>query len=343
MSPFKNEKRKNLSLSTSIRLAAAIGGVLVTGSAVLADDTFIESEPANLFGHFDQDATDNGASPANNGTFLITPNNPGVSAMGPAACAATSAVNSFIFLQNKYGLSGLYNPGNPYGTISTLAGPTYLNTAPATANAASQTGYSGGGVNPDPFRDGKEKYLQNIGPLTAPNGQPYAIQTVGQVDPAYGTAQAANGPYAGGVAAQIPTAQFIAQQLADGEDIEMFFTWNGTPGHVVALTGIDYDETTNSGNISFIDPTNSSGGQIQYGSGDAPEITSLSLEEINNHLQFTYQGGASNIDADDNPNDSATGIVVGVYAESPVQVPEPASMLMFAGAGTVLLRRRRAK
>jgi hypothetical protein len=223
-----------------------------------------------------------------------------------------------------------------------------MDTTPATANAGSQTGYAGGGVFPDPFVDGKEAYLKNIGPLTGPNGQQYAIQTVGQVDPLYGSPQPANGPYQGGVESEIPTAEFIDQQIEDGEDVEVFFAWtdaegnNPRPGHVVALTGIDYDETTNSGDISFVDPTNSSGGQIQYGSGDAPNITSLSLEEVDGYLIFGFQGGSSNIDADDNPDGAAYGEIVAAYAESPVLVPEPASMLMYAAAGIVLLRRRRA-
>lgn len=342
-----------INLAQAVTLALA-GLAMTTAVAQGADTTYIASENANSFGHFDQNATDTTVAP--NGTtsnFLITPNNPGVSAMGPAACAPTSAANSFIYLQNQYGLTGLVNLGNPYGTISTLAAN--MNTAPATSVGGSQTNYTGGGTTDGNFVQGKEAYLQNLAPggFTAPNGQKYAIQTVGQ---SAFYSQAASGPWKGGVTQTAPTAQFIEQQLAAGEDVEMGISWSngsggysGAGGHMVALTGINYDATTNSGTVSFVDPTNNSGGNITYGTGDAPNITSSSLEMItsgtyNGYLKFSYTGGASGIAADDNSGASTTALIDGVFAESPVLVPEPTGLVLLAvaGLGVLMLRKRRS-
>ena len=347
----------------------------VASGVARADTVYYASENTQMFGHFDQNATNTTVAPnGTNSNFLITPDNPGVSAMAPAACGPTSAANSFIYLQNQYGvkdgITGLVNLGNPYGTISDIAAS--MNTGLATSVGGSQTNYQGGGTYAYQFVQGKEAYLKYVAPaggFTSSSGQQYAIQTVGQS--AY-YSQTANGPWEGGVTKTTPTAAFIQQQLAAGEDVEMVFNWRNSAGgysgagaHYVTLTRINYNATSNSGYLSFIDPTNSINAgtpfnpiyQLQYGTGDAPNIDTgtpadpkSSLQMINGgpfngFLRFSYTGGASGVAADDNSGAAGAGVVVGVFAESPVLVPEPAAVLLIA-AGAVplfpILRRRKA-
>lgn len=312
----------------------------------LSADNFLfanETTGIGKFGHFDQNATNTTTAPPG-GAFLLGP-------IAPEACVPTATVNSFNFLMTQYGLPPLYNLANPYGSIQTLASAGYMNTQPPGLNAG--TGFNSAYL-------GKEKYLQNNFPggITSNTGQKYAIQTVGQVAPGVGKQQNPNGPWIGGVASQIPTPQFLEQQLKAGEDVELFFLWtdsNGKPtggGHCVTLTGINYDLTTSGGansSISFVDPINNSGGNITYGTGDAPNLTSQSLTKLpllnpNNpgSLLFNYTGGASRIAAEDNTAGSAYGVIVGALAESPVPIPEPAALaLLGLGGLTLLLQRRR--
>ena len=357
--------------STMLPLAAIVGiGVSISNLGQLRGDSAdaILQAGERGFGHFDQNATNTTTRPSSRVSFLVTPAIQGVSAMGPAACVPTSVVNSFNFLQAQYYLSSLYCVGDPYSTISRLASGTYMGTTPGVANPNSQTGYIGGGTFPENFVLGKEKYLQNIpGGITGPTGQHYAIQTVGQVATQYSSLQAYNGtgqpftqavtgPWMGGVSNQIASAQFIFQQLKANEDVEMFFAWtdasgsNPRPGHVVTLIQINYNQTQNSGTLSFVAPTNSINVgtnanpiySYAHGTGDAPDITSLTLTQMpTGYLRFSYAGGAANVSADDNSGGSAYGIVVAAIAESPIPIPEAASLSLRAIAmiGFALPRR----
>lgn len=50
-----------------------------------------------------------------------------------------------------------------------------------------------------------------------------------------------------------PTLAFLARELKHGEDVEVFLAANGG-GHYITLTGIEYDDTTNTGKLSYVDP-----------------------------------------------------------------------------------------
>jgi hypothetical protein len=247
-------------------------------------------------------------------------------------------VNSFTYLQNEYGIKGLVGP-NPYDTINELASSDYMSTGDTYLNANPPPMYVGDmntGTTPQNFIAGKEKYLsQNFTPQ---NGYS-AIQTVGQ---SIYQSQASNGTTQGGITQTQPTSTFIQQQLAEGEDVEMFFLWTDSSGnsvgggHVVTLTGIDYDSGANSGDLSFIDPYGGSG------QNSAVDINTDSLTFLSpkGYLVFGYSGGGAGGDGDpDNPDSAAYGEVVAVFAESPV--PEPASMAILMGGAALCLRRRR--
>jgi hypothetical protein len=287
------------------------------------------------FGIYSQNATsDNTAT----GTYLIQPTSGIAGAQkAPVACAPTSTVNSLVYLQNAYGITGLVDPTNAYNTINTLASGAYMSTNDQLPNPPAN--YVSGTTAPNMLA-GKEKYLQNH--FTPQKGYT-AIQTVGQ---SLYSSQPANGAAIGGVTQTAPTTTFIQQQLAAGEDVEMGFLWSdssGNPvggGHVVTLTGIDYDMTTNSGSISFLDPFGA------IGTGSAVDIVSRSLTFLsplapNGAVVFGYAGGAAgNSNDPDNPDVAAYGRIAFVYSESPV--PEPAALTLLAlGSGLFLIRRRR--
>lgn len=276
----------------------------------IADQIYSASQSDINRGHFDQNAQ-------TNSQYLLNDHD--------KACAPTSVANSFVFLQDRWGITGLggadptsangYAPIS-YDTINELE--TYMKTGTL------------GGTTED-IAKGKEEYLQdNADAIKDKNGNPVAIQTVGQ---SFYFSQAANGPWVGGITQQKPTAEFIAQQLADGEDVEMSFNWpqiNNDPpsAHMVNIYAINYNATTNSGSISFIDPTSSTDGFLNNGTGDAPAIQSATLmKDALGFLEFTYKGGASGVAADDNFHAASTGTITDVLAESPVslEVPSPSS------------------
>jgi hypothetical protein len=349
MSSLLTGNRFLLGLSGSLALI----GFGIMASPCCADDMLVASEMPNYFGHFSQNLTGTGLPPTNtlttDGGYLIKPNYLGDKQEGtqialqkaPVACVPTAVANSFVFLQNQYGIRGLggadassatgYAPIS-YDTINTLASSTYMNT-----KGEIPVGYNGppgyqAGTSMANFVEGKEKYLQDdAANIKDANGNPVAIQTVGQ---SVNFSQAADGPWIGGVTKTTPTAAFIQQQLDAKEDIEIVFSWtnaSGTPlvpggiGHCVDLDAINYDATTNSGSISFIDPYASSGGLPSYNTL-APQITSTSFTKLaNGLLRFSYRGGAAGVTSAENSSGAVFGVITSVIAESPVAVPSPSS------------------
>jgi hypothetical protein len=139
-----------------------------------------------------------------------------------------------------------------------------------------------------------------------------------------------------GILAPNDAARFIAAQLNAGQDVEMGFYWanaDGTltqGGHVVTVTGIDFDETGQNGAMNIIDPW------------DGVELSG-NLTVANNSLVLGYTGGgAATGGADghdpDNPPDAGHGAISWITAES--VVPEPAIALS-AFVLLVLPNRRR--
>jgi len=51
-----------------------------------------------------------------------------------------------------------------------------------------------------------------------------------------------------------PTLSFIATQIKAGEDLEIFVATLGGAAHYLTVTGLSYDDATNVGTMSFVDP-----------------------------------------------------------------------------------------
>lgn len=141
---------------------------------------------------------------------------------GGYACGPTSAYNSFVFLENHWGVTGLLQ-ATAADTINQLG--SYMgygdNTHPGTPV---------GGVTPAQFLSGKTNYIAH---------------------------QALNMPITfesqSGVAAI--TWEFLYQQLTNNQDIEISWLWRGGHGgHFVTVTGLTWDPDLGVGRLTFIDP-----------------------------------------------------------------------------------------
>jgi hypothetical protein len=237
-------------------------------------------------------------------------------------------VNSFTFLENEYGITGLIDV-DPETTVNDLEASNYMNVTPNSGASATDV------------IEGKTAWIDNQGLSNKIKIEGQAGGDFGNsaVDQQLNTDLTTAGDIVGDHEA--PTAQFIYDQLKAGQDVEMgFLWWDGTDyvgGHVVTATGIDWDPDTNTGTISFIDP---------WGAVEIPDAV---LTDHDGFLQLTYAGGASGggLGADgntptlgdpDNPDDERTADIAFAYAESPV--PEPASMSLLCVGAAGLLRRR---
>jgi len=320
------------------RFAAITAGSIIMAAAAgvsFADpeDVISASQPQGLYGQNSQNATVDG-DPYPDSEFLVVPTsgNEGWQ-KAPVACAPTATINSFEFLQNKYGITGLVG-GNPYDAINSLASATYMNTQDAEPNEDPPPDWLGGGTSASSMVYGKEEYLLD---KFHPQNNITGIQTVGQS--VFFSQAAGSLNQGGGITQTDPTASFIADQLEAGEDIEAWESWsddegNSTGGaHIITITGIDFDPDENSGTLSFIDPY---GGN---GANDAVDITSNTLTLEDGQLVVGYTGGGAGDDGDpDNNGNTGYARIDMVLAESPI--PEPATLGLLAISAVGLLTRR---
>jgi hypothetical protein len=112
-----------------------------------------------------------------------------------------------------------------------------------------------------------------------------------------------------------PTLAFIANQIKFKEDTEILLQ-NDDAFHYLTLTGISYNDATNKGSFSFIDPLGGKPGMAM--------ILGLGGDDF---IQTNYQLAGGNSE------------IVGVVAESPIPEPSAALVLLAGISGLMGIRR----
>lgn len=146
---------------------------------------------------------------------------------GNNACGPTSAANSFIYLQNRYGVTGLVDPLNPYKAVNDLS--------EAMKRPKDDNGNYTDGVTIENFVQGKKDYIK--------------------------------GKQTGGPVIEVHyvklTFDSIYDELVKGQDLEMWIDWPTTGAHMVTLTSITWNDSNDNqiydnGDVAtkldFVDP-----------------------------------------------------------------------------------------
>jgi hypothetical protein len=212
-------------------------------------------------------------------------------------CGPTAAINSFVYLQNKYPL--VYDQllvTNPVVDAQTLAGANYMNTQ------------NPGGTLVRDFVWGKYLYIEQF----APNRTIYAGEMVPQNN---WTAQRPKPAWVSENNAY-PTWSFMYNELKKCEDVEILLSWSGG-GHFLTLTSFIWNDANNNQTIDF-----NENAQIDY-------IDPCTGAQGWSHLWQSYYGAA----LETNYNENGSLITMAV-SESPV--PLPSAVLLF-GSGIIAL------
>lgn len=230
-----------------------------------------------------------------------------------ANCGPSAAVNSFVFLQNRY--PSIY--GNLLVPALQGGNPTQadmVEVANTLTEFMNPCGCSDGTAIED-FIFGKSAYIDSVAPGTTT----FAAQT---------TAQWRN-PTPGGTTAQKPayvqdltrpTLQFIFDQLKDSEDVEIFVTFVDVRfKHYLTVTGMTWDTATNTGSFNLVDPLG--GNQI---------ASNFELDTLGFVFLKDYGGGV---------------FISNAVSESPLPapVPEPGTIVLFSLGMALLTPLRRAR
>jgi len=221
-------------------------------------------------------------------------------------CGPAAAVNSFVFLQNTY--------PNIYG--SSLAGDNY-ETWVDTANTLLDPRYmdcncNNGGTTIDNFISGKQDYLNDVAPGTTTVHFQNFFDTTNPTK---------------------PTWQFLFDELMKGQDIEIlvgFYDDTGrNGGHYVTVSGFYFSDTSGDGEIQADDET--------------ATLFFVDPDDGNAH-QSTLAMRAGFLDLV-NYSDKYNTYIEAAVAESPIPMPEPLTLSLFALglAGTIAARSRNKK
>ena len=281
--------RKMMGMAVAAMLLAVLG--LTAGAG--AGEWVIEKE-LGLYGYLDQHS---------------------IPGWGNAGCGPTAAVNSFVYLENKYpgiydrslipdtNQNGVRDLAELVGVAQTLGGPGYMNTI------ANNTTWD------DDFIWGKMTYIeQKVPGMTVYQAQDYWNWTQ-HTKPAW-------------VQSAWPQWEFLYNELVDCEDVEILIDWSDG-GHYVTLSSFHWNDADNdliidnaeNAWIDFVDPWTGA-----YGTA------SIWQSSYGGCIETNYATGS--------------WISMGV-SESPI--PEPATMTLLAlgfalslsKGGLALIRRRR--
>ena len=282
-----------------IRLLGALVVALMTAAAGQAAQINVNEGPGN-FGTLKQ--TDTQACEGIDGT---------------QACGPTAAVNSFVFLENRY--QNIYG-GKLLQHVTNDAHANQVITANELGAADFMDCTCNGGTNIDRFITGKRDYIDlTMGPgITVFMHQD--VFNLGDLGASKSKGQ--------------PSLAFLLQELQHGEDVEILVSYHDAQGykdaqgnffggHYLTMTGLMWTDADDSGGLNagdalklnFIDPlTGAPGSANAFANGFG--------------FDTDYGGGAS---------------ISAIVSESPVPEPETLALLLVGLLGLAGLKARRAQ
>jgi hypothetical protein len=250
---------------------------------------------------------------------------------GEVDCGPTAAVNSFVYLENKYPITydrslvpdteippdGIRDYDELVNAALMLAGANYMNTKPP------------GGTWYDMFVYGKYRYIEDQIPgVTAYQSQmlwAWGFPGINPVRPADEIPPIPRPDWVTDL--MYPTWQFIFTELHDCEDVEILLSWEGG-GHFLTLTGFNWNDADGDG---IIDPEE--GATMMYidpATGD-PSATGIWNVAVDSEYEImtNYETGS---------------VITMAVSESPI-IPEPATIAMVAMGmfGVIGLVRRKMR
>ena len=232
---------------------------------------------------------------------------------GGNSCAPTATANAFAYLQNQY--AGTYGStlvaGGTYSDIQATA------TSLASSNFMSTT--SSNGTNPPAWVSGEVNYLEAAAPgKTSYGGMGSSVDIGGINTTTY--------PWFNNNSDPTFAFLFSALQNGDGVELAMFPLIDGI-GHVVTLTGLNWNDANSNGIIDF-----SEGATMTL-------VDPLDGTVKTNHIGQLVANG--NLQTDYYHAGIDSGVIVMALSEVPV--PEPASLAVFGLAAVAILVRRRRR
>lgn len=235
--------------------------------------------------------------------------------IGNYACGPSSAVNSMVYLQNRYGSlygstlvpaqsSDLNNDGQ-VTSYDNLMSAAQILASSAYANTGSM------GTAPGFMASGLQNYIEG----RAPGRSAYALQCYYAWDSSLNPQP----PY-GDVT--IPTWNFMYDHLRQGAAVELMFTWV-TNGHYVSLAGMHWADTN-------------ANGRIDSGESTLELVDPWTATILTPNLYQDPATGELHVDTLIGHSNPLLGAIL---VTTPV--PEPAATSLLLLAATATLRRRR--